>query len=436
MKNFNTNLSIIVEPFLFREIIKEKSDNIIFTINTPKFEKNVLNSDKNHEGHCNAYYTIILENNEYKMYYRSLPHPCWKDKNKIDSYSTEELTPYEYLCLATSNDGINFEKKNYNIIEYKGDDNNNILKHDLFCHNFFPFYMKKENKYIGISGTGIFNNGLFLFESIDGINWTKNKKIIDGSNLLPGWIHKNHFDTHNCIVYNDLDEYYYIYVRENNPERRFVQYTKTKDFNIFTKFQNINIIDDENLALYMPGIFKYPKSNYFLSIPLIQGTKYTDKKTNRMYISHNGHDWSLLTDNLFNHTNAMIVNGMVHSIDNKLYIYKHENLTLINNCINCYSFEMNRIQKIICNEDGFIKTNLIYIKNNNLLINCETSIDGYIIIDILNTNNEKIITSKKIIGNYLDYEIIWETNLGFEENNYYIQFNLYKSILYSFSYEC
>ena len=106
----------IVEPFLYREIISEKSNNIILEINKPFFEKTVLVSDQKYEGDGNGYYSIMLVNGEYRMYYRGIAHDCWKDKSRTSYYSTEELTPYECFCLESSNDGLNFEKSKYGVL--------------------------------------------------------------------------------------------------------------------------------------------------------------------------------------------------------------------------------------------------------------------------------------------------------------------------------
>jgi hypothetical protein len=418
---------MLTEPFLDKSIIKEKTDNIIYDINKPIFEKIVLESDQNHEGCSNGYYTIMLVNNEYRLYYRAIELDAFKNKEKTEWCSTEECTPYECFCLAVSNDGLNFEKKKYNF-------NNNILKNDLFCHNFFPYYIESQNKYIGISGTGNYNNGLHLFESIDGINWIHIKMILDVSYLLDGWIHHNHFDTHNCIIFNKQDEYYYIYVR-NNKHNRFVQYTKTKKFNTFTKCENIKILNNNDLVIYSPGIFEYKNTNYFLSFPTIHGSSNFDKVTKILLVSVDGINWEKInSDPLFDDSNRMIVNGMVESLDKKkLYIYTHENLYEKNNCIKCYSFEINRINKITSVDYGFIKTDLIKLINNIIYINFETFDNGYILVKIYNKNNELILNSSKISGNELNYFINWENNLDINEECY-IKFDMYNSHLYSFSY--
>jgi hypothetical protein len=432
-----------IEPFLDRNIIKEKSLNIKFEINKPKFEKIVLVLDKDHEK-TNAYYTILYLNNEYKLYYRGCNFAYYKDKERKIFYSQTDINNYQYLCLATSSDGLNFEKKNYNIIEYNKSKDNNILKHDLFCHNFSPYYDKKNAKYLAVSGTGIEAGGLHLFESIDGINWIHIKKILDETFLIAGYYHPNHFDSHNCITYNEKEDYYYIYVRDNKPFQRYVQYTKTKDFIEFTKCKNINVIDGNNLILYTPGIFKYENSDYFFCIPTKQNNNNNEEAKNNsiLMISSDCINFKILTNELFDYNNigfdnsstlfTMNINSIVKSIDNsKMYIYTH-NYLAEKSFIACHSFENNRINKIICNDCGFIKTQLIKL-SKKMTVNYETFKDGYISIKLFNINNEIIYTTKEYNGSNYELEIKFDNEI-IKDDNYYIKFDMYNCILYSFSY--
>jgi hypothetical protein len=269
--------------------------------------------------------------------------------------------------------------------------------------------------------------------SFDGIDWIYIKKILDESYLVPEWCHPNHFDSHNCIVYNDKEDYYYIYLRNNKLNQRFVQYTKTKDFNHFDKCNNINIFDNNHIVLYTPGIFKYENSDYFLGIPTVNGTNYDTKNNSTLMVSHDGINFNILTKELFNENNETIMNisSIVPSSDNnKMYIYSHCNLTE-DEYLSCHSFEKNRIQKIVCNENGFIKTELINL-HDLLTVNYETFEKGYLNILFINKMNEIIFNSENISGNYYDYKIEWNKNIDNEE--YYIQFNMYNCNLYSFSY--
>jgi hypothetical protein len=432
-----------IEPFLDRNIIKEKSLNIKFAINKPKFEKIVLVLDEDYEK-TNAYFTILYLNNEYKLYYRGSNFAYYKDKeNKISYYQTE-LINNEYVCLATSRDGLTFEKKIYNIIEYNESKDNNILRHDLFCHNFSPYYDKKNNKYLAVAGTGIETNGLHLLESNDGINWIHIKKILDGTFLIPWYYHPNHFDTHNCITYNEKDDYYYIYIRDNRLHQRFVQYTKTKDFNEFAKCESINIDDNNHLILYTPGVFKYENSDYFLSIPTKMNYNNTNESKNNsiLMISSDGINFKILTNELFDYNNigfdnsstlfTMNINSIVKSTDNsKMYVYTH-NCLEEKSFISCHSFENNRICKIICNDCGFIKTQLIKL-SKKIIINYESFNDGYISIKLYNINNEIIYNTKEYNGSNYELEIEFDSEI-IKDDNYYIKFDMYNCILYSFSY--
>ena len=203
----------IVEPFLCRDIIIEKSENIEIYMMEPIFEKTIIESNvyDNPDISIFEYANILLVQGEYKLYYRGLKNYSYS-WNLIRA-QTEQSTPFECLCLLTSKDGLNFEKINANLHEYKNNKANNIIKDYSFCHNFFPYYNAIKEKYLALSGTGMFNNGLFLFNSNDGINWDDGKKIIDPSRLLSGWCHPNHFDSHNSIIYNENECKYYLFVR-------------------------------------------------------------------------------------------------------------------------------------------------------------------------------------------------------------------------------
>jgi hypothetical protein len=442
-----------IEPFLNRNIIIDKSANISIEINKPKFEKIVLNFDRDYET-TTGYFTILYVNNEYKLYYRSCPYPYYKDKTNKTYYSTEELAEHEYFCLATSKDGLNFEKKSYDIINYNNSTDNNILMHDYHCcHNFYPFYDKKNNKFLAVSGTAFYGEGLHLFESFDGISWIHIKKILDESHLLGGWLHRNHFDTLNCIVYNEKEDYYYIYIRHNKGIQRFVQYTKTNDFNNFIQCKEINILDNNDMILYTPGIFKYENSDYFISVPTewrtVYGENYDNKNNSTLMVSNDGINFNILTKELFKENSEidennvidkncvickMNINSIVSSPDNKkMYIYSHC-ISTENDYIYCHSFKQNRIQKITSNWYGFIKTQLIRLCNK-LIINYDTFEEGYLSINILNKDNEVVLESTNMHKNHLDYEVIWKDNKILEPDEYYIKFNMYNCNLYSISYD-
>jgi len=403
-----------IEPFLYEDIIIEKSENIKFSINKPIFEKIVLQTDQPFEGEGNGYYTIILIDNEYRLYYRGIPYKNAKN------YKTEALQQYENVCLATSNDGLNFDKKQL------------LFKND-YCHNFSPLYLKDSNNFLAISGTNTFNDGLWLLLSNDGITWNIDKKILNESNVLPGWDHRNHFDSLNCTIYDNVNKKYYIYYRHNKYQIRQVQYIETVDFINFSKTKELKLLD--KIHLYTPGIFKYFDSNYLIAIPTTTNTCNADMKNcNNLLVSNDYINFKKIESNLFDDRHKMNVNGIVPSKDNtKMYIYIHVNTNEIDNHIECYSLPLHRLHSIICKEEGFIKTKLINLLNKNISINFETFENGSIIVEIYNKDNNLILKSNKLIGNELYYIIKWDLDNEIIIDDYYIKFLLNNACLYSFT---
>ncbi len=422
-----------VEIFLHPNVIIEKSDNITIENINPSIEKeNIINSSESHDGDGNAYYSIINYHGEYRMYYRAIGHPVFKNSEKTLYYGTEELMTYECFCLATSRDGINFEKKNYTgNVEMK-----NKLIDNNFCHNFSPYFDKKKNILYGLSGTNLINNGIYLFNTSDGIEWNLGKKILDENYILPGWAHINHFDSLNCVVYNEKEDLYYIFVRHNEIGRRLIQYTTTKDFNSFEKCRRINIIEGENMNFYIPNIFHYENSDYYFSIPTIPVTHITLKNCNCLMISDNCIDWYIVNKNLFDDNDRMSVQYYTESNDKKkIYFYTHENTNYNNNYINCYSLYKNKFVKISSKEEGKIVVKK-KLKSNILKINYEIYENGFIEI-IIKKNNEIICISDKIYINEEEKVVYWNIENYFEPNlEFTIEFILNNSSLYSFLYEC
>ena len=426
-----------VEPFLYRDIIKEKTDNIIIEETIPEFEKIVLLSNEAWEGDGNGYYTIINIDNTYKMYYRALQ-------------GSQLHTSWESTCLAISKNGLDFEKKNYGFVNH----NNNKLFHNKFSHNFFPYY-KKEGYYIGVAGTMGETQGLFLLKSFDGIKWDILKKILDDSHINPGFNHLNHFDTCNTITYNETEDNYYILIRDNRPTiengihvGRRVQYIKMdSNFNLLDNKCKSIIINNNinNYPIYSFGCCHYPNSKYYISMPALVDEKYIDKKWDQkkkigqLLISRNCYEWNIVSENIYKKDmgqNVFNTIGIVPSPNKeKMYFYFQNNLGLPNNNIECYSFPMNRINRISCIGNGVIKTDKINLISNKIQVNFETiKEDGYIVVNIYNENNNLLLLSDKLTGNYFNYPIVWKEEKELDEGKYFIEFILCNCILYSFSY--
>tara|TARA_A100001015_G_scaffold319142_1_gene441147 strand:- start:1533 stop:3731 length:2199 start_codon:yes stop_codon:yes gene_type:complete len=435
---------MIIEECFFIDIEFEKF-NIINIPSKFQFEKVILSNNyqkKIYEGECNNYYKILKVDNKYKLYYRALNNSYLVNK-KLNSI-INPCHDKECFCIAESIDGLNFEKIIIN--------RNNIIKKGNFCHNFFPNYV--NDKYIGISGTESQNSGLYLFESDDGIKWDEGKKIITKDLILNYYKHKNHFDSHNSINYNKLDNFYYIHLRHNNfNDNRMTQLLKTKDFKTFLPSKLININYNYNYNIYNLNVSKTDEYNYFISIPNYASNhnildinnkriNIKKKEIKNLLISKDGVNFiefipKINLKNINKNCEICPVNGFVKSLDNKkLYFYIQNNVYEKNHEIQCYSIPYNRFNGFFSNNYGFIKSNKLNLLNYEIELNFKTiSKKSFIIVELLDEYNKRINISKIIKGNSFNKNIEWFYQEFKELDNYYLKFHLYNSIIYSFKYK-
>ena len=162
----------------------------------------------------------------------------------------------------------------------------------------------------------------------------------------------------------------------------------------------------------------------------------TTKDVKTLMVSKDGINWTIIDNDLFSSEKyRFAVHGIVPSIDNKkMYIYTFDEPNIGKSYVSCYSYPMHRINKIFCEDEGFVKTKLINLVNNSIKLNFETKGDGYIYVEIYDKSNKILLKSDKLSGNELDKSIKWKEEKFLEKSNYYIKFIMKNSYLYSFSY--
>src|SRR5690606_5470836 len=94
----------------------------------------------------------------------------------IEQRSSEYQPPHGRhmgLCYATSKDGVTWEKPSLGIVEYKGDNQNNIVMSGPHGTGIFKDLVDPDpaRKYKAIF------QGLFVSFSQDGLHWAKRKRI-------------------------------------------------------------------------------------------------------------------------------------------------------------------------------------------------------------------------------------------------------------------
>ena len=420
--SINNNTSIYkvmktTEPFFDKNVILFMSDNIKQEFNKPDYIKRVFDYNSPPDTFNQiAYFKTFKDKKNYKIYYRTGDTP----NELINANTGSGLQPYERVSLMQSDDGLNFENKELT----------EPFEQLSLAHNFFPFYDELRDKYIGISGTGCYGDGIWLFESTEGIAWEKLDKIVNANMILQYSGHNNHYDSHNSIVYNKYDKHYYLFIRHNCSRRsRWVQMTKTTDFKTFTPMKEITVSNyDDNLLIYNFNVFMYPNSYYLIAMPCSGlASNYNIKTSKYLLYSLDGEHWHGVHSNLFSSEyRQMICNGMVSSTNDKqYYLYAHENINSLHTWLDCYAIDKDRMSVLMCTGAGNIKTKLINLANNNITINYKTVEGGSITIQIKDKNTETVVLeSNKVEGDELNEKISWTNNIDLVEDDYYIEFNM------------
>jgi hypothetical protein len=404
----------MIELLLESKLIINRSENIITRVLKPQKEKIVLESKESYEGLGDSYYTVIQQDNKIMLYYRACNIP---NLNVSHEYGRE----LEVTCYAESTNGLDFIKPNIN-------KSTNIIFKTHYSHNFFPF-MLPSKQIIGVGGTQYNTGGLLLLESKDN-NWYIKCKLLDGSHLLSGWNHDNHFDSHNIVIYDPNYSHYKIYIRDNKPSFRHVQYTTTSDFKTFSEFKNVNFINYSD-HIYTSGFFCYSESKYYLGFPSTHLQENANKKGMLMY-SLNGHDWEMIDDNVCSDINSsyMIAHNMV-IMNNKMFIYVRD---IYKKQLIAYYYSLHRIQEISCSDVGTIKLGLFDLKiKQDIFINYKTNLYGFVQIEVLDSDNKIILSSEKLVGDEYIKKIVWFDNQHILlDGKYYINVILSNASLFSF----
>ena len=427
-----------LEPLIFNLYNTKEHNNIQFEFSEFTFEKDVLNFDKEYDGDINDYYSLIKNDNKIKMYYRAGN----LQNRDVSNMKHEECTKYQVTCYAESEDGINFNKPNLQIINYNNDINNNIILKENYSHNFCPYYDEKNKNYLALVGTKFDTDGLLLLKSSDGLIWNEKTKILDTNHIRDGWKHSNHFDSLNCLLYNPIEDIYNIYVRDNQikyPFRR-IQLSKSKNLIDFDNCIEVNI-NFNNLpkrCIYHPGIFIYPKNNYFISLTAFSTNDDLSckEKSTTIMISKDGINFELLKYNLFNLNSYQIIANRFVLLNDKFYFYINcrENIHSLS-ILKCYSVLKDRIAFLKSDSLGTFQSKDIRLNSLDIFINFKTKNNGFIILELYNLNNELVTKSNNIIGDDIRRKVIWvnEENIILNKQ-YYFKFLLDKAIIYSFSY--
>ena len=222
----------------------------------------------------------------------------------------------ECFCVATSRDGVEWEKPILNIIDWKGSSDNNIImaleddEENLGTPCVFKDPVETDPDktfklvfhYFKKGDDGEYLYGLRAATSPDGLHWTRIPK--------PLFTDFKPFDGFNVVFWDDFLERYVAYVRRRirrrlPPEKRFpseptvrryVGRTESKDFVNWTSPEVIVLGPDDRDPLesdyYGSGAFKYGDHAYFMMTPFFDHV--TDQVHLRLASSRENLTWRLV----------------------------------------------------------------------------------------------------------------------------------------------
>lgn len=153
---------LFVDYFLIEEL-----QNARLQLNRPERREVVFQVQQPIENACTASYNFVCDGDRILMYYRGF-HPTGEFQDGWEASQTANL--------ATSEDGVHFERPSLGLVEHEGSTDNNIFYKGYEAHNFCVFRDDNPNadpaqRFKAVGGSG--KNNLHGFCSPDGLHWER-----------------------------------------------------------------------------------------------------------------------------------------------------------------------------------------------------------------------------------------------------------------------
>ncbi len=229
------------ELFVDRHLI-ERTKGVELKLHAPVPQEVVWKPDAAWESTSAAYFTVFHDGERFRMYYRASP----RDMPDV-------------ICYMTSADGIQWERPNLGLFEFKGSKENNIVWTGgpwRTSQMFAPFKdtrpgVPADEQYKALAGSPI-----HAFASADGVRWRLlvERPILTGSN----------FDSQNVAFWDERKQHYAAYFRHRvNGNIRFVATATSKDFLRWSEQTPIDVGDTPLEHLYTNGTLPYFRAPHY-----------------------------------------------------------------------------------------------------------------------------------------------------------------------------
>jgi len=409
----------------------------------------------------------VKEPDGFKLYYVS--HTM---ESKPDG------SPYDVLlCVLDSNDGVNWSRPSLGIYDYKGSTDNNIVM--KVADNFACFYDENpaclpEEKYkAAASGKWIDDKyGLYLFTSPDGYHFKlarmmTNKGAFDTHNTL-FWKDgkyicyiRDYHERRQTAAYTQSE----VDIAMQTPATdgytdlvRGICVMYSEDCVNWTEPKPLEFTDGLDYPLYTNQVESYERAPHvFVGFP----TRYIERrKWSGNYEQMGGYErrWAFYNSKSPRTGLALTDTIFMCSRDGELWYryndsvlkpgYEHEHNWVYGDCFpayklvdsgdwfyNVYEIGYHRtynrkiappLYRMKIRKDGFacqyaggeervLVTKPLIFEGNELHLNFETSAYGYIIIDVLDEDGNKLSEGQsfEVFGNNIDRRVMFEDGSGF-----------------------
>ena len=178
-----------LEPFLDDWLI-DRTDGVALVLHEPVPQDVAVQFDKPWEGNSCFYVTAFQDGDIYRLYYRG-------------SSFDEKLgrATHQVTCYAESSDGIQWEKPELGLFDFKGSKANSIVWTNMHgSHNLFPFKdlnptADESERYKAVAGTKDY--GFYGFSSPDGLRWKRvGQEPFFPDTRSTDWISSGFWDRH------------------------------------------------------------------------------------------------------------------------------------------------------------------------------------------------------------------------------------------------
>ncbi|MEA3400935.1 MAG: hypothetical protein U9R79_06755 [Armatimonadota bacterium] len=421
MIELKSRLELFVDDFLI-----ERMEGLSLRLHSPQRQGTVITLDRGWEGSLCGYPAIVPHGGGWRMYYRGWP---------------DEHGP-ACVCLAESEDGIQWRRPSLGLIEFDGSAENNILLSDETMagerggHNFAPVRdtcpgVPDEERYKALAygpDVGDRLHSLQAYASGDGIHW---RQLNNGEPVFRARDPKVMLDSQNVGFWDEVAGEYRLYGRIWVGPVRHIFLSRSDDFIHWSDPEPLDMGDAPLEHLYTNATVPYDRAPHILlAFPkrFVPHRKRVEEWPHQglseavFMTSRDGLHWHRhleafvrpgLGSRCWTERNFMVARGMIPSAPGELSVYWMED----------YRRPAPRIVRGTVRTDGFVSVNAPYaggelvtkpftFEGERLLLNCSTSAAGGIHVELQDKQGRplpgmSLQDCPEIYGDEIDMGVPW-----------------------------